>query len=110
MLNLYKNKDYHWALFLGHLVLEKLLKAYYVKTIDINPPFLHDLLRLAEKVNLILSEEQKDFLDLATTFNINSRYPDYKKAFYKKCTKKFTKENIEKIRKFKLWLKAQIKK
>ncbi len=30
MENLFKSKDYHWALFLGHLVIEKLLKAYYL--------------------------------------------------------------------------------
>ena len=29
MKNLFKEKDYHWALFIGHLVIEKLLKAYY---------------------------------------------------------------------------------
>lgn len=110
MLNLYKNKDYCWALFIGHLVLEKLLKAYYVKVVDINPPFLHDLLRLAEKAHLTLSEDQKDFIDLVTTFNINTRYPDYKKEFYKKCTKRFAEENIEKIGKFRSWLKEQIKK
>lgn len=29
MLNLYNSKDYHWSLFIGHLVIEKLLKALY---------------------------------------------------------------------------------
>lgn len=27
MKNLHKSKDYHWSLFIGHLVIEKLLKA-----------------------------------------------------------------------------------
>lgn len=31
MLNLLKSKDYQWSLFIGHLVIEKLLKAIYVK-------------------------------------------------------------------------------
>ncbi len=31
MTNLLKSKDYSWALFIGHLVIEKLLKAHYVK-------------------------------------------------------------------------------
>ena len=30
MHNLMQSKDYNWALFLGHLVIEKLLKAHYV--------------------------------------------------------------------------------
>ena len=32
MNNLLKSKDYNWALFIGHLVIEKLLKAHWVKT------------------------------------------------------------------------------
>ncbi len=94
MENLFQSKDYHWSLFIGHLVLEKLLKAFYVKNVDDTPPFIHDLSRLAEKAKLTLNEEQKDFLDLITTFNIKARYPDYKKKFYKKCTKEFTTKNI----------------
>jgi len=27
MINLFNSKDYHWSLFMGHLVIEKLLKA-----------------------------------------------------------------------------------
>ena len=30
MQNLFKSNDFSWGLFIGHLVLEKLLKAHYV--------------------------------------------------------------------------------
>ena len=110
MLNLIKSKDYHWALFMGHLVIEKLLKAYYIKNIGSNIPFIHDLLRIAEKANLSLSDIQKDILDLITTFNIKARYDDYKLEFYNKCTKKFTDESIKKIKEMRKWLTAQLKK
>ena len=33
MKHLFEKGDYHWSLFIGHLVLEKLIKAYYVKPI-----------------------------------------------------------------------------
>ena len=108
MNHLLESKDFNWALFMGHLVIEKLLKAYYVKTINNNVPLTHDLLRLAELSKLILSEEQKDILDLITTFNIKTRYDDYKMEFYKKCNKKFTTNSINKIKKFKKWLKKQL--
>lgn len=104
MLNLYESKDYHWSLFIGHLVIEKLLKSIYVKNIDDNPPRTHDLLRLAERAQLEVTEEQKDTLDLLTTFNINARYPDYKQSFYKKCNHEFTTTNIEKIKELRTWL------
>jgi HEPN domain-containing protein len=51
MKNLLKSKDYNWALFLGHLVLEKLLKALYVKKHQKHSVFTHDLLRLSKKLN-----------------------------------------------------------
>lgn len=104
MINLYQSKDYHWSLFMGHLVLEKLLKAIYVDRIDINVPRIHDLLRLAEKASLLLDENKKDQLDLITSFNIAARYPDYKQSFYKKCTKDFTEDNLIVIKELRKWL------
>jgi len=55
MLNLFNSSDYNWALFLGHLVIEKLLKALYVKKFKKHAIFGHDLLRLASKTDLVLS-------------------------------------------------------
>jgi HEPN domain-containing protein len=104
MMNLFKSKDYHWSLFIGHLVIEKLLKAIYVKNVDNNPPRIHDLLRLAEKAQIHTTEVQKDTLDLITTFNMNARYPDYKQSFYKKCDYNFTMNSIGKIKELKIWL------
>ena len=54
-----------------------------------------DLLRLAQKAYLQLSDNQQDQFDIITTFNINARYPDYKQSFYKKCTYEYTKVNID---------------
>jgi len=110
MNNLFKSGDWHWALFLGHLVIEKLLKAYFVKKVNNYPPYTHNLLQIATKSNLPIDDAQKDFLDLLTSFNITARYTDYKLKFYKKCTKQFAKLNISKIKKLRLWLKELIKK
>lgn len=104
MLNLFNSKDYNWSLFIGHLVIEKLLKALYVKNVSVEIPKIHDLLRLAEKSIKDLDENKKDLLDRITTFNINARYPDYKQSFYKKCTYDFTSENIEKIKELRAWI------
>lgn len=83
MNNLFNSKNYDWSLFIGHLVIEKLLKAYYIKHRDEHYPQIHDLLRLADRANLSLTDEQKDFLDEVTGFNISVRYEDYKKEFRK---------------------------
>jgi HEPN domain-containing protein len=74
MVHLYESKDYSWSLFIGHLVIEKLLKSAVVRQTQTHSPFLHDLRRL----------------DVITTFNLNARYDNYKKDFYQKCTPEFT--------------------
>ena len=110
MKSLFRSGHYIWALFLGHLVIEKLLKAVYVKNIDTNVPYIHNLTKVAEEAKLELTEEQKDFLDEVTTFNIKARYPDYKGRFYKKATKKFTEHYIKEIKEFRKCLIKNIKK
>jgi HEPN domain-containing protein len=109
MVSLFKNGHYMWALFLSHLILEKLLKAIYAKEVDTNIPYIHDLTKIAEMAKLQLTEEQKDLLDEVTTFNIKARYPDYKGRFYKKATKRFTENYILKIKEFRRWLIKRIK-
>lgn len=104
MHNLLKTKDNSWALFLGHLVLEKLLKAIYVKQIQKHAIFTHDLLRLARKTDLDLSEEYEEWLDEITTFSLNARYDNYMQNFYKLCTNEFTENWIDKIENIRRWL------
>ncbi len=108
MIDLFNLKKYSYALFFGHLVIEKLLKAYYVKNVEINVPKIHDLLKLADKSNIELTDEQKVMLKNFNTFNIKALYDDFKKKFYEKCDKEFTNENIEKITEIRKWLRADI--
>jgi HEPN domain-containing protein len=108
MLTLYQSKTYSWALFLGHISTEKLLKAYYVKKKKTHAPFTHNLYRLAELGELELTEEYADWLYNITTFNISARYDDYKKEFYTICTADYTKEWIEKIKLIQTWIKKRL--
>jgi len=104
MQHLLNSKDYSWALFLGHLVIEKLLKAHYVKKYQKHALFIHDLLRLAQKIELELSFEQEEWLDEISTFNLNTRYDNYKQDFRNRCTLDFTSNWIEKIETLRTWL------
>ena len=108
MQNLLNTKDFSWALFLGHLVLEKLLKAIYVKNKEKHAIFTHDLLRIARKIDLQLPDEYEEWLDEITTFNLNARYDNYKQSFYKLCTSKFTEDWIKKIKEIRKWLINQL--
>ena len=108
MLALYCSKTYHWALFMGHISTEKLLKAYYVKKHQSHAPFTHNLYRLAELGGLEMSEEYAEWLFKITAFNLNARYDDYKKEFHSMCTDIFTKEWIENIKTLQQWIKQML--
>ncbi len=104
MNNLLKSKDYSWALFIGHLVIEKLLKAHYVKAQRKHALFTHDLLRLSSNCNLQISGEFEEWLDDISTFNLNARYDNYKQDFFKLCTKEFTESWVQRIEIIRVWL------
>lgn len=107
--SLFKNERYDWCLFLSHLVLEKVLKAFFVRDNRQFPPKIHKLDLLAEKTKLKLSPEQIDFLREVNDFNLEVRYPDYKFKFYRLCDKKFTTTYFDKIKEFYKWLLKEIK-
>ena len=110
MNNLFKSKDYVWSLFLGHLVLEKLFKALAIKNGITAIPKIHDLNKLSKAANLEIDDKLCDTLDVITSFNIEARYPDYKREFYKKCTIEFSAIHKEKINAIRIWLLEQIEK
>jgi HEPN domain-containing protein len=108
MIKLYNSKSYGWSLFLGHISTEKLLKALYVKKFHEHAPFTHNLYRLGELLGLEMSDEQSDYLDEITSFNLNARYDDYKKEFYNLCTADYTKDWIERIKHIQKWIKEML--
>lgn len=108
MVAMFDSKRYSWSLFVGHLMIEKLLKAYYVKVKSGYPPFIHNLLRLAEKAGLKLTDDKKEQLVTVTAFNINARYDDFKLSFKKQCTLEFTTDWIAKLKDLRLWIKTLI--
>lgn len=107
MLYMKAGKKNTWCLFLGHLVIEKLLKGLYAKKNEGNPYTIksHNLLALAEKCNLDLTDEQVEKLQIITQFNISARYDDYRENFRQKCTDEYTSEQVKNIEEVRKWLK-----
>jgi HEPN domain-containing protein len=101
---------YDWCLFIGHLVLEKALKALYVQNSNnLTPPKIHNLLKLSEISNLELTYEQKKFFQIVNDFQIEARYPEFKKKLQNIASKEFTQLNLKKIKDNYLWIKTLIK-
>ena len=108
MLHLLEKKDYAYALFFGHLLIEKLLKAVYCAINQKHAPYKHNLVSLAQEAHLEISENQQLDLEAITRFNIEARYPDLKLSFYNLCTKEFTEEYVKKIEDLRKWLLTKI--
>jgi len=100
---------YDWSLFIGHLVLEKILKALYVQDNQNQlPPKTHNLVKLAENTNIVLSADQNFFLDEVNDFNLEVRYPEYRREFYKKCTQDFAEPYFVRIKEMFQWIKSHL--
>ncbi len=71
-------------------------------------PRIHDLLKLASKISLELTDEQKSFLDEVTTYNLRGRYPDYKELFKNRATREFSTVRLNKIKEMRQWIKHRL--
>jgi len=74
-----KNRIRH-TLFFGHLTREKILKAHVCRVTGELAPPIHNLVRLAEKAGIELTDKQLDLLADVNEFNIEGRYPDSRLA------------------------------
>lgn len=97
----FENGKFHWALFIGHLALEKSLKAFWVKNNAANFPLpIHNLVRLAETAHYPLTPSEETLLLEVNKFNIAARYPDYKREFKKRCTRSFADTQLKRMEEF----------
>jgi len=106
--HLYEKQDYSYALFFGHLAIEKILKALYVARRNEQAPPVHNLVRLAEVAGLAMDAQRKDSLIRITTFNLEARYPDESRNFRKICTEEFTRLELTRIKELFQWLNNMI--
>lgn len=104
--HLVEKGDYSYALFFGHLAVEKILKSLYVIRRRKHAPQVHNLLRLAKAAGLELDEGRVDSLIRITAFNIEARYPDVKRSFRQKCTTEFAWQQMEIIKEVFQWVKS----
>lgn len=100
--------DYSYALFFGHLAIEKMLKAAYVFRREQHAPPIHNLLRLASAAELDVDENRAEELTTITAFNLEARYPDFKRAFRQVCTPEYTAKQMGIIEELMQWARSQL--
>ena len=107
--NLFDKANYPYSLFFAHLVLEKLLKAHFVKDNESDhPPRTHNLVRLASLTHLNITPEHLLLLDKMNDYQMEGRYPDYQFMIFKICDQPLTEALLDEVETIRLWLLNQL--
>ena len=101
---------YLYVGFMCHQTIEKMLKAYYVKTRNEQPPKTHNLRLLASNsgISLEMSEAQMDFLNILGPLNIEARYPTDKERITKSLNKDRCTTITERTMEMMEWIKSKL--
>ena len=107
---MYQTKRRLYVAFMCHQVIEKTLKAYWCATQTTDPPYTHNHMRLAEGCGLyeLMNDEQRDFLDTITNYNIEARYPEDKEELARSLTDQLCREMIDETKQLQLWIKGKL--
>lgn len=107
---MYQTGRWLYVAFMCHQAIEKTLKAYWCGTQTSDPPFTHSHMRLAEGCGLyeLMNDDQRDFLDTITNYNIEARYPEDKDALYRTLTRPFCRQLIDETKQLLQWIREQL--
>jgi len=106
--HLMERGDYSYALFFGHLAVEKLLKALYARERNEHAPPTHNLQRLALACGLPVDEAREEVLLAITEFNLEARYPDLKRTFRTRCTQDYAQTQMARIEETMAWVRSRL--
>jgi len=107
---MFNGKRFLYVGFMCHQVIEKILKAYFVQTMNETPPYIHNLTVLAKKSGIYaaFSEEQKDLIDILEPLNIEARYPTTKEKLMQSLNKEKCESILQKTEVLFLWIKTKL--
>lgn len=87
----FEKKRYLWMMVTCQQAVEKLLKAIYLDKQGVTPPKVHDLVYLAEKIEILKesTSETLKLFDILTEYYFGTRYPDKRAKLSKECSFQF---------------------
>ena len=104
---MFRGGRYMYTVFMCHLSLEKALKGLYAEKLGKEPPKIHNLLYLLEKMKLTLPEALFDFISTLNRVSVPTRYPDDLQRILKDYDKKKTRDVLDQSKKVLQWLSAR---
>ena len=96
---LFQGERYMKALYFGHLYVEKICKALWVKNnIENIAPYTHNLTRLLDGIDTCLYDDDMDFLNDLNKYQTKGRYPEFIENLEMETTKKLTESYINRFK------------
>ena len=99
-----------YVAFMCHQVIEKTLKDYWCATRDDDPPYTHSHQRLTTGCGIYdeMSDDQRDFLDTITNYNIEARYPEDKEELTRTLTPQACRQMIDETKQMQQWIEEHL--
>jgi HEPN domain-containing protein len=99
---------YFFVVFMRHLTVEKLLKAFIVERQSVEPPKIHNLVGLVTRIGLTIPAEHRPLIDQLNTMSVVTRYPDGRRAIASTLTNESATSLYEGTVKLAEWLKQEL--
>jgi len=103
--SLIEKRHLRHGLFFAHLAIEKILKAHVVRKTGKEPPYIHNLIRLAEIAELALDPDRTDLIRRFNLYQLAGRYPDRGHA---RLDTEIAKERLMQAQEMVQWLMAKL--
>ena len=96
-----------YCIFMCHLSLEKALKGLYIKRTADFPAKTHNLIFFVDKNELVLSDDDLEFLTIINSLSVPTRYPEDLERMMKDYTNNRTKQILSQAKTIQQWIKQQ---
>lgn len=96
---------YIYVIFMSHMAWEKALKALVTEETQKLPPRTHNLIDLAQRAHVILSQEQQDFLGKINNTSVVVRYPDDLSAMVSQYPAAIAQDYLERTKELITWVR-----
>ena len=103
--NMLRTGRFLYVVFMCHLALEKGLKALVTEETQKTPPKSHNLIRLAQRANLSLPDDRRDFIGKMNDASIVTRYPEDLPEIVSLYPETVAREYFEKTKEIIAWLR-----
>lgn len=105
---MFRGGRYFYAAFMCHLSIEKALKGIYRKKLNQEPPRIHNLIYLLNKIGIKPPEPTGRFIVKLNEASVATRYPEEIGKLQKDFTQEIVKDILSKGRETLEWIRTQL--